>query len=616
MTVSGFKATAGFSGTLNPSTEDKTITIEAFGDADSSSLPEEPTVEPEGAITFTKKTLDDGSVVYEIQSINTTTAECTISFGQGIDIDPITVNVVSKDISVNIGGEDIEAVATDDGKAAIDLSGVIGEDDEIAVIKDKDGNPIYDVNNQDGTEDGYTYDSDDKTLTVDVSKVTGDDLAFTAETVKVLLYDAELAINGREYTRPELSDSDLKGKYSKPSDAWNAINGETLTNGIYIQLLSDIEEDSIGGKNYITINQETTIDLSGHSWSKVDPKNSASRIIAAIVPGGKTLNVINGELMNGSLPGDYLGAAIYANNTVANALIQDWLAGNKSAWGIVNIFDVAFSDNKSGGGGAICLNGAVELNVYDAEFIGNDTTQNNQKDETGNGAAIYVWNHGNDRDGEIVNLYDCSFSGNKGNGLLSMENNNNEILFNIYGGSFTGNTFRYDYPLMAIYSFNIYGGDFSGETISNDKGFNYDININGGIMGTLEISGNNLLKLAGGSVGTLQTDKDTGKVLASVTLSEAEKVEYVTYGEDGVVNINSPFNINDSGAIVYKYEAGYSSNPADVFNGSVFNPAITEFGVFLPENQIESIENITVHFADDTSVTLEKTTDGNTVKFS
>ena len=613
MTVSGFKATAGFSGTLNPSTEDKTITIEAFGDADSSSLPEEPTVDPEGAITFTKKTLDDGSVVYEIQSINTTTAECTISFGQGIDIDPITVNVVSKDISVNIGGEDIEAVATDDGKAAIDLSGVIGEDDEIAVIKDKDGNPIYDVNNQDGTEDGYTYDSDDKTLTVDVSKVTGDDLAFTAETVKVLLYDAKLAINGREYTRPELSDSDLKGKYSKPSDAWNAINGETLTNGIYIQLLSDIEEDSIGGKNYITINQETTIDLSGHSWSKADPKNSASRIIAAIVPGGKTLNVINGELMNGSLPGDYLGAAIYANNTVANALIQDWLAGNKSAWGIVNIFDVAFSDNKSGGGGAICLNGAVELNVYDAEFIGNDTTQNNKTDETGNGAAIYVWDDGNDSDGEIVNLYDCSFSGNKGNGLLSMENNNNEILFNIYGGSFTGNTLN-DYPLMAIYSFNIYGGDFSGETNSNDKGFNYDININGGIMGTLEISGNNPLKLAGGSVGTLTTDKNTDKVLASVNLTDAKQVEYVTY-EGGTVNINSPFKIDRNGDVHYKFENRYDRISGDEFNGSEFNPVIDTFNVFLPADQITAINEITVHFADGTSEDLAKAANSNPVRF-
>ena len=233
MTVSGFKATAGFSGALNPSTEDKTITIEAFGDADSSALPEEPTVEPDGAITFTKKTLDDGSVVYEIQSINSTTAECTISFGQDIDIDPITVNVVSKDISVNIGGEDIEAVATEDGKAAIDLSGVIGEDDEIAVIKDKDGNPIYDVNNPDDTEAGYTYDSDDKTLTVDVPKVTGDDLAFTAETVKVLLYDAELIINGREYTRPELIDSDLKGKFAHLKEACNAVENNTFSNTVH-----------------------------------------------------------------------------------------------------------------------------------------------------------------------------------------------------------------------------------------------------------------------------------------------------------------------------------------------------------------------------------------------
>ena len=484
VTVSGIAVESHFGTALSENTTSKKITLKAYGDAKITDLAAAPEINPTGAVTITKQTSSTGSVTYEITSVSLTAGEsCTIDFGG--DTEPFVFTYVEDEVTVNVEGTDVIAGINPDKETVIDLSSAIKDGEELATIT-VDDKVIYDVNNPEKTEEGYEYNPDDKTLTVPEDIANG--IIFDAEKVKVLLFDALLRTDGKNYGRPELNADNLKGKYSKPSEAYKAVSSLRFSKGIYIQLLSDIEEDSIGGRNYITMNQETTIDLSGHSWSKADPKNSASRIIAAIVPGGKTLNVINGKLMNGSLSGDYLGAAIYANNTGAYTTIQNWLAGNKNAWGKVNIFDVAFSDNNSGGGGAICLNGAVELNVYDAEFIGNDTTQNNQKDETGNGAAIYVWNHGNDRDGEIVNLYDCSFSGNKGNGLLSMENNNNEILFNIYGGSFTGNTFRYDYPLMAIYSFNIYGGDFSGETISNDKGFNYDININGGIMGTLEIS--------------------------------------------------------------------------------------------------------------------------------
>ncbi len=399
VTVSGFKATAGFSGTLNPSTEDKTITIEAFGDADSSALPALPTVYPDGAITFTKKTLDDGSVVYEIQSINTTTAECTISFGQGIDIDPITVNIVSKDISVNIGGEDIEAVATEDGKAAIDLSGVIGEDDEIAVIKDKDGNTIYDVNNPDDTEAGYTYDSDDKTLTVDVSEVTDDDLAFTAETVKVLLYDAELIINGREYTRPEFNTLDPKGKFAHLKEACDAVGNNTFSSGIYFRLLDDFTEESF---NVSSSDVDVTIDLNGHHISKGDPENPPkgakyNRIItASLVTGGSCVNIIDGTLKDNDLTAnsDILGAAIYVNGPSLTLTDTNW-AESTEDWGTMNIVDVTFSNNYTDCGGAICIHRAVKLNIYDSEFIGNRSSTTGGKGYSrpyGTGSAIFVWN--------------------------------------------------------------------------------------------------------------------------------------------------------------------------------------------------------------------------------
>ena len=140
--------------------------------------------------------------------------------------------------------------------------------------------------------------------------------------------------------------------------------------------------------------------------------------------------------------------------------------------------------------------------------------------------------------------------------------------------------------------------------------------INGGIMGTLDIKGDNPLTLAGGSVGTLNTDKNTDKKLASVTLvGTAKKVEYVTY-DGGTVNINSPFKIDRNGAVHYKYESGYDRISGDEFNGSEFNPAIKTFNVFLPSAQIDSIKSITVHFAEGSPVTLSKTetTDGS-VKF-
>ena len=611
--VSGIAVESGFGTALSEHTTNNTITLKAYGDAKISEPAPTPTIEPSGAVTLTPTKNSDGSITYKIAkgSIAANTS-CTIDFGDGTK--PFEFTYVAEEVTVDVDGKDVVTGIEPNKETVIDLSTVIGEDEELATITAGD-KVIYDVNDPEKTVDGYEYDPDDKTLTVPAG--VEDKLTINAEKVKVLLFDALLTTNGRSYTRPILNADNLKGKYSKPSEAYDAVSNLRFNRGIYIQLQSNFEKESLELKN---IQKPVTIDLNKHSWAKGNPETAPGkaeydRIIRANVNPGVYINIIDGTLCDNNLTqgSDILGAALFVNSS-ASGTIANWCDGKRSTWTTANIYDVTFSGNYADGGGAICLNGAVELNVFNSKFNGNKSLSTKQGSETGCGTAIYVWS-ANSGIGEVVNLYDCTFSGNDGDGLLSVEKNNTETLFNIFGGDFTGNTL-YTAPLMSIYSFNIFGGNFNGNNLSNDSGNNNKMVINGGIMGTLDIKGDNPLTLAGGSVGTLNTDKNTDKKLASVTLvGTANKVEYVTY-DGGTVNINSPFKIDRNGAVHYKYESGYDRISGDEFNGSEFNPAIKTFNVFLPSAQIDSIKSITVHFAEGSPVTLSKTetTDGS-VKF-
>ena len=495
---------------------------------------------------------------------------------------------IASGIKINVEGTEITATINEEGKAVLDLSQAVSEKEEIATIKDENGDTIYDVNYPDNTKDGYTYDSTNNTLTIDNIDDLSGGLSITAEKVKVLLYDAALTIDGRNYECPDLKNVDPKGKYSKPSEAWNAAKGEasSFTQGVYILLNSDIEEDSL---SFTTSNENTTIDLNKHSWSKATPSSdNRNRIISPTISAGQTVNIINGVIRDGALlRDDNIGAAVYVRNE------NNGSTSDVSSHGIMNIFGVKFLDNTAEGGGAICINGAIELNIFNSEFTNNKTTHVLQDDETGTGAAIYIWD--DEDSGEIVNLYDCSFSGNKGYGLISMETGKKagiDAILNIYGGSFVGNSLN-NYPLLGIQSFNIHGGNFLDETLSNDKGNNNSISISGGIIGTLDINGStNTLTLNGGSFGILEVDSSTSSTLVSATLPNAAKVEYIEYStgegaEAKQVNINSPFNIDSDGDAVYKYETGFDDSDEDkVFNNSEYNPTIKEFNVFLPSSEV------------------------------
>ena len=490
---------------------------------------------------------------------------------------------------------EITATINEEGKAVLDLSQAVSEKEEIATIKDENGDTIYDVNYPDNTKDGYTYDSTNNTLTIDNIDDLSGGLSITAEKVKVLLYDAKLAIDGRKYSATL---SNPIGKYSKPSEAYAAVSEDTFSNGIYIQLQSDIEGDSV----YFNIPaNKITVDLNGHKWSK--GSNNERLIRAEVDNSSYSITIIDGYLSDNSLrpSSDQLGSALYVNNKAANTnSIQDWISNlNRDNWLKVYINDVTFSNNYADGGGAICINGAVELNVYDSEFKGNKTANFLKDDEAGRGAAIYIWSVGSSQ-GEIVNLYDCSSIENEGCGLFNMEGLNSgvDVLFNIYGGRFTGNTLLNNTKLLAIQSFNIYGGNFLDETLSDNKGNSNPISINGGIIDTLEINGSNDLTLNGGSVGSLTGNhsSDSSKELVSATLPNAAKVEYIEYtttSGNKQVNINSPFILDDSDdGVCYSYENNFGNPAKDkIFNNSEYNPAIKEFNVFLPSSEVDLVAN-------------------------
>lgn len=113
--------------------------------------------------------------------------------------------------------------------------------------------------------------------------------------------------------------------------------------------------------------------------------------------------------------------------------------------------------------------------------------------------------------------------------------------------------------------------------------------------------------------------KSSTTTLVSAKLPEAAKVEYIEYSIDGgtnpnYVNINSPFNITESG-VVYSYDDKFDSSEENVFNNSEYNPAIKEFNVFIPSSEVDSIENITVHLAGGDTIELTKVADSNPVRF-
>ena len=612
ITVSGIAVGPAFGTSLSSGTTDKTITLKAYGNADLSDLDTTPTIEPSGAVTLTQSTGSDGAIIYTVSAVTATSGDVTISFGG--DTEPITFTIVPDELKVSIDGEEVVTGIKGGDKAEIDLSDKLADGEEIATIKDSEGNVLYDVNNPESTDKDVVYDPEDKTLTVNVDDANSGNIDIVAEKVKVLLYDALLSVNGKTYTKPTLNNTTLVGKYATPSEAAAAIPAMTFKKGAYVKLLTDFTEDSFSP----AVNGNITLDMSGHYLSKgstVNPPNKCTynRIIHTSISSGSVMNIIDGTLKDNILNAgsDALGAAIYASGT-ESASTSEWYDGNREKWGTLNLFNVTLSDNYADCGGAICLQGAVEFNAYNSSFIGNKSqeTKDNLANERGSGAAIYVWSA--NAKGEVVNLYDCTFTENKGDGIISVGDQTDGVIFNIFSGEFTGNTLTGSSPFLSGYSFNVFGGNLNGLTLNLYSGYD-DAGIAGGIIGTLDIASTADAFLQGGSVDTVNAENDN-VVLASAKLNSEAKVEYVSYG-DNYININSPFKIT-ADSIHYSYETGYSSMTGDEYNGSEFNPEITEFGIFLPAGEADSINAITVHCAGGTTVELTRdTTVTDTIAF-
>ena len=645
--VSGIAVESGFGTALSAGTSNKTITLKAYGDAKISDIAKEPTISPSGSLT--KKVNPDGSISYTIDPSSLSAGtEYTIDFGGNPK--SFTFTYVTEEVTVDVDGKDVVTGIEPNKETVIDISSELKDDEEIAKITTDDGTVIYDVNNPENTEDGYEYDPDNKTLTIPEGITS--DLTINAEKVKVLLFDALLTTNGRNYTRPIFKADNLKGKYAHIDDAITATGDMTFAKGIYFRLIDDFTEESF---NFISAPSfEVTIDLNGHYLSKGDPNGSYyTRLINALIGEKGCFNIIDGTLKDNNLGAnsDILGAAIYAVNTSKNNLNDNNWADSIEEWGVMNIFDVTFSNNYADCGGAICINGAVQLNIFDSVFTDNRSSSTGGKNNSrpyGTGSAIFVY-HTSYR-GEIVNIYDSKFNGNTGSNLFSMDSTSG-MLFNIYGGNFTGNTFSGNGALMWISAFNIYGGDFTGNKAENlasgitnpsllyvggdgNASQRSDVSINGGIInggsGSSSINLNNTdnhdrISFNGGSADSLVWSAGTNTpetydlsqkdlALASVTLTDPKQVEYVTYA-GGTVNINSPFKIDRNGDVHYKFENGYDRISGDEFNGSEFNPEIRTFNVFLPSDKIGSIDRITVHFADGTTVDLNKTETEGSVEF-
>lgn len=110
---------------------------------------------------------------------------------------------IASGIKIDVEGTEITATINEEGKAVLDLSQAVSKKEEIATIKDETGKPIYDVNDSSIKKEGFEYDPNNKTLTIDNIDNLSGGLSITAEKVKVLLYDAALTIDGRNYECPD-----------------------------------------------------------------------------------------------------------------------------------------------------------------------------------------------------------------------------------------------------------------------------------------------------------------------------------------------------------------------------------------------------------------------------
>lgn len=385
--------------------------------------------------------------------------QVTLPLTSGGDTEPITFTIVQDQLTVEIDGEEIVTGIKGGDKAEIDLSDTLAGDEEIATIKDEDGNILYDVNNPESGNEDYSYDPDDKTLTVNIDENNVGNINIVAEKVKVLIYDALLSIDGKTYTKPTLNNADPVGKYATPSEAAAAIPALTFKQGAYVILLANFNQESFSPA---TFKGTLTFDMNGHYISEGDPDKPAkpgapfSRIIDASVSFGSCMNIIDGTLKDNTLGKglDALGAAIYTRNST-EATTTEWYDGNREKWGKLNLFNVTLSDNYADCGGAICLQGAIELNAYDSSFLRNKSqeTKDNSATETGSGAAIYVWS--SRLTGEVANLYDCKFTGNEGDGIISVGDQTEGVIFNIFGGDFSGKTLTGSSPFLSGYSSEI-----------------------------------------------------------------------------------------------------------------------------------------------------------------
>ena len=588
VTVNGIGAVSDFDGSITPEMTG-TISLKAFGNASTPTVPAGyPKITPSSeGINLT----ESGNNTYSltIDKAKAVAGDYTIDFGNGITY---TFTVVNETVIVDVDGEEIKAVATPGQNIELDLTEAIGSD-EIAIITDGNGNKIYDVNDDTLTPpEGYKYDKDSNTLTVTVAEGNDANIDIIAKRIKASLYDAVLTITDGKYTTPDLSSSTPKGKYDSVAEAYKAAKDMDFSNGVYIQITKDLKENFSGdGLDQTFMTKPVTFDLNDHKWESNATK---TRIINISLAAGNVFNFVGGSFENSDLVkgSDYLGGAMYLLKTGTELIGgNDWPSpeNTKNGWATVNIFDTDFKNNYADCGGAICVNGAVKLNIYNSEFDGNKSLENPLNGRKESGAAIYIYESGTSGPGEIVSLYDCTFTNNSGMNLFAVQAKNRGSYFNIYGGKFSGNTLYGNGAIAYLSAFNIYGGSFTnnssanantsnpssflvaeenstakpdftiaGGIVSNNTGATYGFNIgNASNADRITFSGGSFGAMVSGGAGSSTSFTPSNKTIVNATLTEAKKVEYISYtinGDTVNININSPFKFDENGDVVYKFE--------------------------------------------------------------
>ncbi len=648
VTVNGIGAVSDFDGSITPEMTG-TISLKAFGNASTPTVPAGyPKITPSSeGINLT----ESGNNTYSltIDKAKAVAGDYTIDFGNGITY---TFTVVNETVIVDVDGEEIKAVATPGQNIELDLTEAIGSD-EIAIITDGNGNKIYDVNDDTLTPpEGYEYDKDSNTLTVTVAEGNDANIDIIARKIKASLYDAALTITDGKYARPTLSKP--MGQYDSVTEAYTAAKKMSFNDGVYIQITKDLKENFSGdGLDQTFMTKPVTFDLNGHRWESDAAKK---RIINISLAAGNVFNFVGGSFENSDLVkgSDYLGGAMYLLKTGTELIGgNDWPSpeNTKNGWATVNIFETDFKNNYADCGGAICVNGAVKLNIYNSEFDGNKSLENPRNGRQESGAAIYIYESGTSGPGEIVSLYDCTFTNNSGMNLFAVQAKNRGSYFNIYGGKFSGNTLYGNGAIAYLSAFNIYGGSFTGNysftdtTIENASAFivaeengttlrpaftiaggivsgsigaDYGFNIgNASNKDRITFSGGSFGAMVSGGAGSSTSFTPSGKVIANATLTEAKKVEYISYTIGDVtenININSPFKFDENGDVVYKFEIEYSTTLVDknVYNAD-FNTEVSSFSMLLPSDKLDSISTITVHCADG-KVQLQKQPSGDFIQ--